>query len=255
MGEKKKYRPAGPCWFSGLLTIIGFCLAFFIVSMKVSIYSVGHEITVHDVEVYEYDGKSSYADFAGVFPRFPQLREASLRGTARTVSADAAHASGELHRGVSVAVLRPPAERKRKDFDVLLLKRAAHATTTCAGSWGLVGEHCIEGETPLETAKRSLAEELGLVGGDGVEVVDLSEGAGILVQTPYDEKSRDLQATAIFAAKLGRRRARSITFDNRVEDQKWIPMGDLRDLDACTPELEAFHGIVADRLWAALDTP
>ena len=98
MGEKKKYRPAGPCWFSGLLTIIGFCLAFFIVSLKVSIWSIGHEITVHDVEVYEYDGKSSYADFAGVFPRFPQLREASLRGTARTVSADAAHGVGVPQR-------------------------------------------------------------------------------------------------------------------------------------------------------------
>ena len=51
------------------------------------------------------------------------------------------------------------------------------------------------------------------------------------------------------------RRRVAVAADNRVEDQKWIPMGDLRDLDACTPELEAFHGIVADRLWAALDTP
>ena len=114
----------------------------------------------------------------------------------------------------------------------------------------------MEGETFRQTAVRALSEELGL-GKDGVEIADLlppAEGGGesfVLLQTPYADLERDLQATGVFAAKLSRRAARSVSFDKDVDEWKWVEQGELRDVDACTPEIAALNRVIRDKLWDA----
>lgn len=259
MGDKGKApRRPGACWCTGLLAILGLVGAIFFCTLGLSSWSetTHHEVTKHPVEIFEFDSKSRWVDFDGNFEygKLRPLAATKLRG-AGAKTADEAHASGELHRGVAVAVLRPAADRKRNDCDVLLTKRASHMAT-CAGSWTLVGEHAMEGETFRQTAVRALSEELGL-GKDGVEIADLlppAEGGGesfVLLQTPYADLERDLQATGVFAAKLSRRAARSVSFDKDVDEWKWVEQGELRDVDACTPEIAALNRVIRDKLWDA----
>ena len=147
--------------------------------------------------------------------------------------------------------MRPAADKKRNDEDLLILKRTAD-TKTCPGEWTLVGEHCDEGETYEATVKRALKEELGIASFDGVEVADLlGDEQSILVQTPYDAERRDLQATAIWAVRLSRRVARAVVYDREVAEAKWIPMADLRDIESCTPEITALNRVIRDKLYDA----
>ena len=67
---------------------------------------------------------------------------------------DLVHRKGWMHAGGWMHVL----DIQHK---LLLLRRGPHLVTS-PNTWSLVGEHAYRNETPLETARRGLVEELGL---------------------------------------------------------------------------------------------
>ena len=58
---------------------------------------------------------------------------------------------------VDVYVLRPSG----KGWEVLVLRRGPHGR--CPGAWETIHGHILDGESPVDAARRELAEETGLV--------------------------------------------------------------------------------------------
>lgn len=66
---------------------------------------------------------------------------------------DSTHRHGLVHAGAWITIAD-------SNGFILVLKRGSHLVT-CPNSWGLVGEHALGRETPLDTVKRGIKEELG----------------------------------------------------------------------------------------------
>ena len=113
----------------------------------------------------------SAADHLMVLPD----EDLTSRGVVRPI--EEAHGSGQLHKGVWIAVLRGVSKKKfaavkakakakanassSSAARVLLLRRGA-SLKTCPGAWGLVGEHLEPGESWGHAVGRALEEELSL---------------------------------------------------------------------------------------------
>eukprot|EP00614_Pseudopedinella_elastica_P008872 CAMPEP_0172607878 /NCGR_PEP_ID=MMETSP1068-20121228/28017_1 /TAXON_ID=35684 /ORGANISM="Pseudopedinella elastica, Strain CCMP716" /LENGTH=139 /DNA_ID=CAMNT_0013411003 /DNA_START=493 /DNA_END=912 /DNA_ORIENTATION=+ len=100
------------------------------------------------------------------------------------------------------------------------------AMKTCPGALGFVGEHSSPSEDWMDTAKRGLSEELGLLGNE-LSITDMTPGSSVLVQTSYPEfRRRELQATKIFLVHLEADQARRIKGDDEIAEMFWSPLRD-----------------------------
>lgn len=100
------------------------------------------------------------------------------------------HAKGKVHKGSVVYIYD-------EEKGMLLLQRSMDLKL-CPGQWSIVGEHAKPKETPRQTAKRGVKEELG-IDIDAKELVDLGEK---LFQFEYEDLQRiDFQITARFLWK------------------------------------------------------
>ncbi len=83
----------------------------------------------------------------------------------------------------------------------LLLLRRGPQLKTCAGTWGLLGEHMLEGEAPLSAVHRALDEEMGvqLRQRHVRAIVNIST---IWYRQVYEDGRRERQATHIWAVLL-----------------------------------------------------
>jgi len=104
---------------------------------------------------------------------------------------------------------------------ILLLKRAA-SLRTCPNSWGLVGEHQLEGESPESMVRRALDEELGahlqVLVASSVNLTEMP----VWYHREYADGRIDRQATWLWAVVL-RGTAEHVTLkpDNEVAKYWW----------------------------------
>jgi len=153
----------------------------------------------------------------------PVNMETALRKTGKLVSIDVAHTHGFPHCGNWIHVVDSLNR-------TLVLKRGPNLVT-CANAWGLVGEHAIGDETPLETTKRGIREELG------TKVLDLAIYIGPLNEYPlyyfrsYGPSNMnrvDRQLTFIWLVQLSLPgEGVPLNLDHEVVDHKWLTITEL----------------------------
>jgi len=130
-----------------------------------------------------------------------------------------AHVQGMPHQGVYMAV--------RDRGGKLLLLRRGPQLKTCAGTWGLLGEHMLEGEAPLSAVHRALDEEMGvqLRQRHVRAIVNIST---IWYRQVYEDGRRERQATHIWAVLLNDDAEQVVLKpDEEVAALRWLPQGDV----------------------------
>jgi len=136
-----------------------------------------------------------------------------------------AHVQGMPHQGVYMAV--------RDRGGKLLLLRRGPQLKTCAGTWGLLGEHMHEGEDPLSAVHRALDEEMGvqLRQRHVSAIVNIST---IWYRQVYLDGRRERQATHIWAVLLNDDAEQVLGFSSasastprQVLLTRWCPAGGL----------------------------
>lgn len=104
-----------------------------------------------------------------------------------------AHVQGMPHQGVYMAV-------RDKGGKLLLLRRGPQLKT-CAGTWGLLGEHMHAGEDVRSAVHRALDEEMG-VQLRQQHVESLVNISSLWYGQTYADGRRERQATHIWAVLL-----------------------------------------------------
>ena len=224
------------------LTALFALLFLSLTALPGALFLHGFAIFAHEkhppVELYTYDGKQAWEDFA----EFNNLDvvDSALLVRDHAVTIGQAHSSGSLHRGLWLAVTRP----SRRGMKVLLLRRS-WTVKTCAGTWGLVGEHADIGEPWGKTAARAMREELGVRERDLAALAPLSQSE-YLVKVTYEDGRRDLQSTALWHAVVPV--GRKLRPDHEAAELRWVRTDELRQMNFCNVEITALAKLVADLL-------
>lgn len=175
---------------------------------------------------------------------------------------DETHLQGLYHTGVWIHVTTSSSSlNNSRIIQLLLLKRGPHLVT-CPNSWGLVGEHTIKAETPLETVQRALVEELW--GGsnqsysEGVEFIRPLTSHPVFYFRDYGPIRQgriDRQLTYLYEVRMRPRQSDSgstipyLELDNEVADHQWIALDDYqqwmqRDAAAAADHVDFCHSTI-----------
>jgi 8-oxo-dGTP pyrophosphatase MutT (NUDIX family) len=142
------------------------------------------------------------------------------------LSIDEIHRRGLFHSGTWITVV----DDQRR---ILLLKRAPHLVT-CPNAWSLLGEHASPNdETPLETAKRGIREEVGDSILSHVQFYKQLTNHPVFYYRDYGPSNGnriDRQLTYLYYVQLDTTGIELVLdIDNEVADTRWISLQEIQD--------------------------
>jgi 8-oxo-dGTP pyrophosphatase MutT (NUDIX family) len=187
---------------------------------------------LHDVQIFQRAKFNYPLHLHPIDPRV-HLKHAGFE------SIDVVHRNGFIHMGSWIHVIDSPLTSDSEPR-ILMIKRKEDLVT-CPGTWSLVGEHAYRDESPLDTVRRGLKEELG---SRFLDYVDRFGSITKLMDLPvYFELDYG-------PSKIGRRTDKQVTYLWLVE----VPMEKNVSGDAISSESTIeFDHEVADHAWKSLD--
>mmetsp|Transcript_18127 Transcript_18127/g.51886 ORF Transcript_18127/g.51886 Transcript_18127/m.51886 type:complete len:276 (-) Transcript_18127:130-957(-) len=170
-----------------------------------------------DLRTYSFVGNTSN------IPAFLQEVDPDEITKGGVVSIDHAHRHGLMHMGAVVLV-------SDVRGDVLLLKRGSHLAT-CPNSWGVLGEHSVSDEGPLDNAKRGVSEELGRDALDAVSSFNkLTEYPVYMDREFGNNGAADRQLLYMWEARMDKTKENiRLGLDEEVADHQWISLSEYLD--------------------------
>jgi 8-oxo-dGTP pyrophosphatase MutT (NUDIX family) len=199
----------------------------------------------------------------------------SSSSASKEIPIDEVHVKGLVHFGAWIFVTDVTNQK------VLLLKRGPQLVT-CPNSWSLVGEHALGDESPLTTAERGIAEELGIANHNignsrqhkQAPVMEVSRLLPYPIYYrrhygPTNGNRIDRQLTYLWWVRLLRpyqELNNMLTLDEEVADLQWVSLPDLRswvDRDISKrntngssppPHLDFCHHTIQELLLLVLDS-
>eukprot|EP00543_Licmophora_paradoxa_P014077 CAMPEP_0202462086 /NCGR_PEP_ID=MMETSP1360-20130828/52433_1 /ASSEMBLY_ACC=CAM_ASM_000848 /TAXON_ID=515479 /ORGANISM="Licmophora paradoxa, Strain CCMP2313" /LENGTH=270 /DNA_ID=CAMNT_0049084407 /DNA_START=126 /DNA_END=938 /DNA_ORIENTATION=- len=146
----------------------------------------------------------------------PRQADGEEGGGLQTI--DSTHLNGWIHTGSWLTIVD-------SNGSILVLKRGAHLVT-CPNAWGLVGEHTLGDEAPIDTAKRGLREELG------DEILNHIKSIQTLSEMPpfyfrdygiANGNRIDRQVTYVWLIEMDQPGSKlPLHLDDEVADHKWL---------------------------------
>lgn len=220
--------------------IVGFTIIFFFLIRNIlvvkSINSQGGNESENDIQVFELKKDKTLPAHLGEIDPNTDLDSVGFEGI------DAVHRNGLIHAGAWIQVLDSPLSTSP---NTLLLRRG-EKLVTCPESWSLVGEHAYRDESPLETMRRGIKEELG---SRFLQYVDKHGSIREITDSPvyyerhYGESNGnrvDRQVTYLWLVEMNSEKNNDpieriqkpndlLELDHEVGDHLWKPLDELRN--------------------------
>lgn len=131
---------------------------------------------------------------------------------------DKVHLEGLVHFGAWIWI-------SDSEGKVLVLKRGPHLVT-CPNSYGLLGEHTLRGESPQQTWRRAITEELGASMLRYIKSIKLLQEVPLYYFRDYGEHNRnrvDRQLTYLWWIQMDRSGTLlPLKLDSEVSHHDWI---------------------------------
>lgn len=217
-----------------LLVLVTASYLVLIISNKVLFLEKDNRDSVYDdVQVYRRTTqKNPLLHLDSIDPRM-HLMESGFENI------DTVHRNGLIHMGGWIHIIDTSLTSKNEPR-ILMIKRK-NDLVTCPGKWSLVGEHAFRDESPLDTVRRGIKEELG---SRFLDYIDTHGSITKLMDLPvYFELDYG-------PSRIGRRIDKQVTYMWLVETS--LERKGKFDSEIHTEKIIEFDHEVADHVWKPL---
>jgi len=244
-----------------LQVVCAFTIIFFFLILNALLVNNISTTKQSDIQVFKLQRSKTYPKHLDPIDPSIDLKSIGFQ------SIDYTHRKGMIHVGSWIHIVD---SRLSDNPRILLLKRGKDLVT-CPSTWGLIGEHAYRDESPLETARRGLKEELGSRFLDHIDnhgsIKNMTEFP-VYYERNYgaDNGGRiDRQATYLWLVEMNlERKDRAVeqTFaandllelDGEVAKHMWIQLFNFEQrLASPTPEFDFCHDTIVSLLRLGLD--
>ena len=192
----------------------------------------------NDMEVFQLvrQPQSSYPPHLNPINPDVELKHAGFE------SIDTTHRNGLIHIGTWIHIVNSSLEAENPQ--ILLIKRGMQLVT-CPGTWSLIGEHAFRDETPLNTVRRGVNEEVGQRALDHIDrygsIRNMTEYPVYYARDygPNNGGRIDRQITYLWLVEMNLEKSdvsekeRDLDFlldlDDEVADHKWISLSEFEE--------------------------